>query len=133
MKIERALNMLGQKYGMMDATESSVLYADSQRWFQEKEADLRAKEKSIEDALAVNRQGEGKKEFKPVAVPKLTLAERFIKLQQHWAIRYVILGLYIWAVPTIRRFMDGEGSESPENEMVEFMNMYNAYKQSKQH
>lgn len=115
MKIYRLAHQLAQRFGFMDNTELSELNTAAETEYNKWVSAARNVDYDNGQVLLWNTEHARDEGFKPRTLKQHTFNNKLALFFEKWWVRYLIVGAFIWLVPTIRRFMNDDPLKNTES------------------
>lgn len=116
MRIHQLFHDLTTKYVPMDETSKSELHLDSINFYNALVEERKAIIKDNQLAIDYNNLHQNDTDFVPRAVRPLLLKHKIVSFLELWFMRYIFALLFIYFVPKIQRYINGETDDDFETE-----------------
>lgn len=140
MRIYRLAHAIVSRFSAMDETEANDLNLEAMNAYNDALDNAKFKIKhndNVEKAKAglhVDKDGEVGMDASAQKKLPITISDKLVLLAERWYMRYLFAVLYIFAVPSIKDYMNGVSGKEDEDdaedfeEMMKFMKAYSRMK-----
>ncbi|MFT3679200.1 MAG: hypothetical protein QM791_02940 [Ferruginibacter sp.] len=128
MRVYQLGNALAEKFVPMDKSEQDGLKLEAIKAYTTVLDEITYIELENQKILEDNTKKANDVDFVPKPLLKMQMKHQAIKFLENWWVRYCIAALYIYLVPKIKAFINGESdTPSPEDEQASQFEQYRAF------
>lgn len=136
MRIYELFHSIVNKFVPMEETTKLELQSGALQWYNKNKDDLAIIEAENIQALKYNDEHRNDEDFQPRQLRIPTMKNKIFQLLEQWWLRYLIALLFIFLVPKVKAFINGEPGQTDDDDdddddggLSEFM-AYQRFKKS---
>lgn len=116
MRIHQLFHDLTTKYVPMDETSKSELHLESINYYNSVVEERKLIIKDNQAAIDYNNLHQNDPDFTPKPVRPLLLKHKVVGFLEQWFMRYIFALLFVWFVPKIKAYINGEREDDYEDD-----------------